>query len=637
MKRGADGLAIVRPLLFLLLVLFAAAAPAAAAPADDALARARAMKLWEREPWLKLGHWRRSRWLRVWESDAGASFFLAPGGARDPRAELEAEVLGLYAAQPGGGVQHPRCRFPARAAWLEESLGLAPASLPSADCSRFEDWKSRLDARAVTLIFASSYMDNPSSMFGHTFLRLERSAPGEDRRLLDNTLNYAAYTGDDGGVLFAVKGLLGLYPGTYTLMPYYMKVTEYNNIEDRDLWEYRLKLSSAEVDRLAAHAWELGSTEFPYYFFSRNCSYQLMPVLEAAAPRLELLHGHPLIVAPSETVRAVRDAGLVASARYRPAHGTVLVGRRRLLNARERRAAEAYAAGRADEGDLLTAGLPSDRRALVLDSAQDIVLYRSGYSPDVPASVRAVEHAILVRRARVPDPPVDLPPPDDNAPPDEGHDRHRIELGQGWSRAGAYTEFGWRTGYHELVDRPQGYAPGAEFDGFSFRLREDERQDRVYVRDLRFVDILSASPWDSWTKKPSWSLGTGLDTAYELGKPPSESLVYEGHVDTGLSARLWPGALAYALVGLHSAVGAPLREGYRAGGEARAGVAFDLTPSLRGILDGGLGASVFGDRTPNDRLRAALNWSWSKDFAWRAEAMMRGHYRESGLYAGFYY
>ena len=36
-------------------------------------------------------------------------------------------------------------------------------------------------------------------------------------------------------------------------------------------------------------------------------------------------------------------------------------------------------------------------------------------------------------------------------------------------------------------------------------------------------------------------------------------------------------------------------------------------------------------------LRAAFNWSWSKDFAWRAEAMMRGHYRESGLYAGFYY
>ncbi len=635
MKREADGRAIVRLLLFFLSV--AAAAPSRAEPVDAALSRARELRLWESGPWLKLGHWRRSRWLGAWESDADASFFLSPEGVRDPRAELEAEVRGLFAPEPGGGVQHPRCRFPARAAFLEESLGLAAAELPPADCSRFEDWKRRLDARAVTLIFASSYMDNPSSMFGHTFLRLERSAPGEDRRLLDNTLNYAADTGSDGGATFAAKGLLGLYPGTYTLMPYYMKVAEYNDIENRDLWEYRLDLSSAEVDRLAAHAWELGPARFPYYFFSRNCSYQLMPVLEAAAPRLTLLRGHPLIVAPAETVRAARAAGLVTDVRYRPAHGTVLVARRRLLTAAERRAAEAYAAGHAEEGDALTAGLSTARRALVLDSAQDIVLYQSGYSPDVPDSVRAVEHAILVRRARVPEPPVDLPPPDDNAPPDEGHGRHRLELGQGWSRDGAFTELGWRSGYHELADRPQGYAPGAEFDGFSFRLREDERQDRAYVRDLRLVDILSASPWDSWTRKPSWSLGTGLDTAYELGKPPSESLVYEGHVDTGLSARLWPGALGYALAGVQGAVGSPLHDGFRAGGELRGGVAFDVTHNLRGLLDGGLGASPFGDKTPIDRLRAALNWSWTKDFAWRAEAMMRGHYRESGLYAGLYY
>jgi hypothetical protein len=636
LKRGADGRTIVRLLLFL--ALAAPAAPARAAGVDEALSRARELRLWERAPWLRLGHWRPTRWLRRWDSDAGPDFFLAPDGARDPRAELEAEVRGLFAPEPGGGLQHPRCRFPARAAWLEESLGLDAASLPPADCSRFEDWKSRLDARAVTLIFASSYMDNPSSMFGHTFLRLERSAPGEDRRLLDNTLNFAADTGDDDGVSFALKGLLGLYPGTYTVMPYYMKVAEYNDIENRDLWEYRLALSSAEVDRLAAHAWELGPARFPYYFFSRNCSYQLMPVLEAAAPRLSLLRGQPLIVAPAETVRAARAVpGLVADVRYRPAHGTVLVSRRRLLTAAERRAAEAYAAGKAEEGDRLTAALPSARRALVLDSAQDVVLYRKGYSPDVPDSVRAVEHAILVRRARVPDPPVDVAPPDDNAPPDEGHDRHRLELGQGWSRDGAFTELGWRTGYHELVDRPQGYSPGAEFSGFSWRLRYDEREDRVYVRDLRLVDILSASPWDSWTRKPSWSAGTGLDTAYELGKAPSESLVYEGHVDTGLSARLWPGALAYALAGVQGAVGAPLRDGFRAGGEVRGGLAFDLGPSVRAILDGGLGASPFGDKTPIDRLRAAFNWSWSRDFAWRAEAMMRGHYRESGLYAGFYY
>ncbi len=639
MKRRADGLRIVRPLLFF--VLAAAAAAAQSSPPagpDAAVARARELRLWTQVPWLKLGHWRPSRWLGRPESDAEPEFFLAPDGAKNPRAELETEVRGLYAAQPAGALQHPRCRFPARAAWLESELGLKDADLPPADCSRFEDWRRRLDLSAVSLVFASAYMDNPSSMFGHAFLRLERSQPGEDRRLLDNTLNYAANTETDGGLAFAFKGLAGLYPGTYSVMPYYMRVEEYNNSENRDLWEYRLHLSSAEVTRLAQHAWELGPAKFPYYFLSRNCAYQLMPVLEAAAPRLSLLRGQPLIVAPAEATKAVSAVpGLVQSVRYRPAHGTVLVARRRLLTASERRAARAYADGDAARGDRLCTKLPPARRALVLDSAQDIVLYRSGYGPDVPDAVRAVEHAILMRRARVPDPPADLPPPDDNAPPDQGHDRHRLELGQGASSRGGFSELGWRAGYHELADRPQAYAPGQEFDGFSFRVREDERRDQAYVRDLKLIDILSAAPWDSWTRKPSWSVGTGLETAYELGRPPAQSLVYQNHVDAGLSLRLWPGALAYGLAGVQGGVGAALRDGYRAGGELRGGLAFDVTTSLRGLIDGVLTAQPFGDRTPADRARAALNWSWSKDFAWRAEAMMRGRYRESGVYASLYY
>ena len=83
-----------------------------------------------------------------------------------------------------------------------------------------------MDADSVSLIFASSYLSNPASMFGHTFLRLGRRATGHDDVLRDNTLNFAANAGNYGGMLYAVKGLLGLYPGQYTVMPYYMKIPE---------------------------------------------------------------------------------------------------------------------------------------------------------------------------------------------------------------------------------------------------------------------------------------------------------------------------------------------------------------------------------------------------------------------------
>jgi hypothetical protein len=621
-NKGAGGPRIARLLLFVLSAC--AAGFAAAAPVDDALARARSGRLWEDPQWLRLGHWKNKR------SDAAKGFFLSPDGIRDPRAELEAEVADLYALQPG-------CRFPARAAWLKERLSLDPASLPPADCSKFETWRSLLDAGSVSLIFASSYLDNPSSMFGHTFLRLERRATGPDQALRDNTLNFAADTGDDGGALFAAKGLIGLYPGKYTVMPYYMKIQEYNNIDNRDLWEYKLALSRAEVDRLAAHAWEMGQAEFPYYFFSKNCSYQLMPALEAAAPRLSLMPGSPAIVGPVDTLLAVRAVpGLVSGVTYRPSHATVMNQRRAQLTAPERRAAEAYMTGHVDEGDRLSAGMAPARQALVLDAAEDFILYKKGYAPDVPEAVRSLERPILVRRARLAVVTTDPPAPSWAIPPDEAHLRHRLTAGGGFYNGGSFTELSWRPGYHDLLDRPQGILPGAEIWGFSGRVRYDSNQ-HIYIRDVRLVEIMSLAPFDSWSRSPSWTAGTGLDTAFELGKPAYRSLVYEGHVGSGLSAAPWDGALVFGMAQLEGDVGSPLRDGFTLGGALRAGLIVDLTAHVRALLDGALSARPFGDPTPNHRLRLGVNWAPARDYALKAEGLLRGSYRETGLYANLYY
>jgi hypothetical protein len=632
---GAGGPRIARPLLFLLLL--AAASIARAAPAaEESLAKARALKLWEAPEWLRLGHWRPVRGKPV--SDAVKGFFLSPSGRTDPRDELEAEVLGLFAEEPGAGVQHPRCRFPARAAWLEERLALDAKDLPPADCSKYESWRKLMDASSVTLIFASAYLSNPSSMFGHTFLRLGRSGTGPDQVLRDNTLNFAATTGDDGGVLFAVKGLLGLYPGEYTVMPYYMKIQEYNNIDNRDLWEYSLALSSAEVERLAAHAWEMGQAQFPYYFFSKNCSYQLMPALDAAAPRLNLMPGSPAIVGPVDTLLEVaRAPGLVFEIRYRPSHATAMTARRKQLTGPERRAAEAYMTGKAETGDALSAGMPPARRALLLDAAEDYVLYKKGYSPDVPDGVRALERPILVRRARIPDVTPDPPKPAWAVPPEEGHLRHRLMLGEGAYNGGSFTELAWRPGYHDLLDRPRGFPPGAEIYGFSGRGRYDKDSKHFYVRDIRLVEIMSLSPWDPWTRKPSWTEGTGLDTAFELGKPAHKSLVYEGHFGSGLSVAPWDGAIAFALAQVEGSVGSALRDGYTAGGALRLGLTAELGGHVNALLDGALSGRPIGDPTPNHRVRLGFNWAPVQNRALRLDGAIRGPYRELGLYGTIYY
>ena len=634
---GTGGPRFARPAL--LFILLSCLASPARADRAAALAKARELKLAGSAGWLRLGHWKPRSFGRGYRSDARREgFFLSPAGEADPAAELDAMVEALYAPDPGPVPEPPRCRFPARAAWLVERLAIEPSSLPPADCAKYEAWRRLMDPGAVSLIFASAYLNNPASMFGHTFLRLERSKVGEGERLLDNTLNFSAETGDDGGMLFAVKGMFGLYPGKYTVQPYYMMVQQYNNIESRDLWEYRLSLSPAEVDRLAAHAWEMGQATFPYYFFSKNCSYQLMPALEAALPSRSLMPGSPAIVGPVDTVHAIlAEPGLVATVQYRPSHSTTMRQRRGMLTGPERRAADAYRRGRAEEGDRLSDGLAPERRALILDAAQDYILYKEGYSPDAPAAVREVERTILTRRAKLDVLSTDPPPPAWAAPPDEGHLRHRLELGAGARNGGSFTELGWRPGYHDLLDRPNGYVPGAQIEGMSWRLRYDHDDRRLYVRDLRLVEVLSVSPWDPWMKKPSWTVGTGLDTAFELGRPAADSLVYEGHLGTGLAADLGPRASGWILAVAEGAAGPVLREGWRVGASLRAGAVAQLTGRWRALLEGGLSAQAWGDKTPNHRLRLGLNWAPSRDRALRAEFLLRGPHREGGLYAVLYH
>jgi hypothetical protein len=87
-------------------------------------------------------------------------------------------------------------------------------------------------------------------MYGHTLLRIDARDQDERTRLLAYAINFAADTDEKNGLVFAVKGLLGGYPGTFSVLPYYLKVREYGDLENRDLWEYELDLSPPEVDRV---------------------------------------------------------------------------------------------------------------------------------------------------------------------------------------------------------------------------------------------------------------------------------------------------------------------------------------------------------------------------------------------------
>lgn len=100
---------------------------------------------------------------------------------------------------------------------------------------------------------------------------------------------------------------------SFSLSPYYSKVGEYAQYESRDLWEYELDLSAEEVRRLFLTTLELGPHVINYFYIDENCSYIMLFLLDAARPSLKLASLFRSIVTPTDTIRAVFDAGVVRS------------------------------------------------------------------------------------------------------------------------------------------------------------------------------------------------------------------------------------------------------------------------------------------------------------------------------------
>ncbi|MFZ0331513.1 MAG: DUF4105 domain-containing protein, partial [Acinetobacter bohemicus] len=159
------------------------------------------------------------------QSDVAYSgYFLAPEGQTQLKKELQANIQALF--QSAEANQSVRCRFPARSHWLMQKLNIQQQDLPTVVCPELDDWMGQIKPYKATLIYATDFMGNPSSMFGHTLLRLD---PKDQKQLnlVSYAVNYAATVTDSEGWSFAWKGLTGQYPGEYSLMPYYRKVKEY--------------------------------------------------------------------------------------------------------------------------------------------------------------------------------------------------------------------------------------------------------------------------------------------------------------------------------------------------------------------------------------------------------------------------
>jgi hypothetical protein len=225
------------------------------------------------------------------------------------------------------------CRFPARFYFISHRLGLSGAREQLRQCDQLVASIEIDRIEGISLVLVGSYLSNPASSFGHTLLRLhQRSAQGTER---DLSFNYGALIPANEPVLsYIFKGIFGRYRSSYSDQDPFVHDITYNHLENRDSWSYAINHSVEDRLLIALHLWEMAGAKFQYFFFSRNCAWQMGQSLKLSLDEKEVsTEPIPYWTLPVEVVHDLQDQGLVKQVTHTASHQRRLNAALQRLNA----------------------------------------------------------------------------------------------------------------------------------------------------------------------------------------------------------------------------------------------------------------------------------------------------------------
>ena len=443
-----------------------------------------------------------------------AGYFYDKDGKTNLNSELQANIKALFLEAPDN--QSIRCKFPARSRWLMQQLNIDVQQLPKVNCVEFNDWINQIKPHKATLIYATDFMGNPSSMFGHTLLRLD---PKDQKQLnlVSYAVNYAATVKGDDNWSYAWKGLTGQYPGEYSLMPYYRKVKEYGDFESRDLWEYELNLTPEETRFLVEHIWEMQHVSFPYYFVSDNCAYRLLGLIDLVRPDLNLKQQFSYAAIPIETLKAVDQQALVKEVVYRPALETQLLSQAKQHGTDLAKVAHQIAFIETDQVQSTLKTYSQQDQAKILEMAYDD-LYLQYISRQVDANIAQPKlRQLLAERSQIEVEKQRQQPERPKKQPVEGHHARNFSVNVGEVQGQNFVELGHRQAYHNLIDPQGGYRTGTQLLFLDGSLQY--RDDKLKLEHLDLLSVNSYNPVQPFKSPLTWGFNLGWkQEAIENGK-----------------------------------------------------------------------------------------------------------------------
>lgn len=463
------------------------------------------------------------------------NFYVSPNGKTDLTQELEATLKAFFktAHDPNYSAQ---CLFPRRTKWLKQMLDDKNFQIPTMQCPELEKWITMLNPKGVVLVFSSFYLNNPSSMFGHTFLRIRNS----NNALTDYGINFAAVPDADSAVMYSLKGLFGFFEGYIRILPYSFKIQEYNNSESRDIWEYELNFSQEQNLDLALSILEIGNHNIDYYYFDENCSFILLALLDTVDENFKFSDKFTLWVNPADTIRLISShPNMIKSMNFRPSAEKRFRYRYQLLTKHEQQELHSILKQK-QQLTLLTERLPPHSIAKILDGLLEYIDYEEKLAgTETAKKYSQLREDVLKYRASlriISDVMPNEAPPFER--PDQGPAGTSIGIEFNHStRHQTELQFEFIPVLHTLDSPSLGYPKDAHLELLSTALRYNINDRALSLSKIHLVNLVSIPPLYPPSYPIAWNLNIGAEelNAFQNSNQSSAKLLYFAKGGAGMS------------------------------------------------------------------------------------------------------
>lgn len=491
--------------------------------AEKLIKKADQLKLYEDPYWKTLMHYKPAPFHKYKSLVDDPNFFCAKNGKTNPRAELNATIKAFFEPAPNRfkiiqqknnsaenipeeTPMHATERFPGRFKWICEKLELSEKDFPYNGDIAYQQTYKKLNPGDVFLVFPSSYLKRPGSVFGHTFLLVETK---DKPRLTANSINYGAVTNITGGPLYAILGLIGGFKGYYGFEAYYEKIKQYSNMDMRDMWEYKLNLTEEEKDRMIRHVFDLSGIYSKYFFISENCSYNLLFLIEAARPSTNATDKLFGLVEPLATVKLVKSLGLTEETNYRPSVYSKIEQEKENLSLKERKFVKKLCSGKKSVQDFPFSDAPIEKQAEIWNTASDYLSYLLNSRKISSAEYRTRIVPILSARqklGKIKTEEKKIPPN-----PEKVHGSKKIALTGGKDIYGIFYGMNFRLCAHEQLETPAGYSENSEISFLDTEVRFNQTENKFYLQKATLLSLLSLPASDSFFYSGASHFLTGLE------------------------------------------------------------------------------------------------------------------------------